>query len=285
MVDRKVVVIVAVAVGVVLVGGIAGAMLLGGGDDGNSDGGAEAGDGSDGGGSAATPTSAPTPAGNGTATNGTAMPTETAFPTLTPTDDSTPTGTPTVTPTATPIPTRTAKLPRRFSERAIELELRRLINDWREDQGLDPYTNANGSLVQDINAMSLNHSRAMAETGELDSESNNLTVAERYEAFELKRTCKFKEAGRENIVTPDRYRFQLIDKTYAGRNYEEDGETIYHENETQIARDIFETWTSNFYDSDVLSWENSNRLGIGIEITQTNEVWVTGNICGSGPTK
>jgi uncharacterized membrane protein len=32
MVDRKVVVIVAVAVGVVLVGGIAGAMLLGGGD-------------------------------------------------------------------------------------------------------------------------------------------------------------------------------------------------------------------------------------------------------------
>ena len=283
MVDRKVVVVVAVAVGVVLVGGIAGAMLLGGG--GNSDGGASAGDGSDGsdgGGSATTPTSAPTPSGNGT--NGTAIPTETAFPTLTPTDDSTPTGTPTVTPTATPIPTRTAKLPRRFSEREIELELRRLINDWREGQGLDPYTNANGSLVQEISAMSLNHSVAMAETGELDDESKNLTVSERYRAFELYETCKFKEAGRQNIVTPDRYRFQVIDKTYAGRNFEEDGETVYLENETQIARNIFETWTSNFYSSDVLSWENSNRLGIGIEITQTNEVWVTGNICGSGQT-
>jgi len=276
MVDRKVIVIVVVAVGVVLVGGIAGAMLLGSGD---SDGGGNAGDGSDdsGGGSAATPTSAPTPNGNGT-------PAETAFPTLTPTDDSTPTGTPMVTPTATPVPTRTAKLPRRFSEREIELELRRLINDWREEQGLDPYTNANGSLVTEINAMSLNHSVAIAETGELADESNNLTVSERYKAFELYETCKFKEADRQNIVTPDRYRFQVVDKTYAGRNFEEDGETVYLENETQIARNIFETWTSNFYSSDVLSWENSNRLGIGIEITRTNEVWATGNICGSGQT-
>ena len=275
MVDRKVVVIVALAVGVVLVGGIAGAMLLGGGD-GGSDGGAGTGDGSDGGGTAATPTSAPTSAANGTAANGTARPTETAFPTLTPTDDSTP--------TATPVPTRTAKLPRRFSEREIELELRRLVNDWRETQGLDPYSNANGSLVKEINAMSLNHSVAIAETGELADESKNLTVSERYKAFELYETCKFKEADRQNIVTPDRYRFQVVDKTYAGRNFEEDGETVYLENETQIARNIFETWTSNFYSSDVLSWENSNRLGIGIEITQTNEVWVTGNICGSGQT-
>ena len=279
MVDRKVIVIVVVAVGVVLVGGIAGAMLLGGGD---SDGGGNAGDGSDdsGGGSAATPTSEPTPNGNGAETNGTATPAETAFPTLTPTDDSTPT----VTPTATPVPTRTAKLPRRFSEREIELELRQLINDWREEQGLDPYTNANGSLVTEINAMSLNHSVAIAETGELADESKNLTVSERYKAFELYETCKFKEADRQNIVTPDRYRFQVVDKTYAGRNFEEDGETVYLENETQIARNIFETWTGNFYSSDVLSWENSNRLGIGIEITQTNEVWVTGNICGSGQT-
>jgi len=289
MVDRKVVVIVAVAVGVILIGGAAGAMLLGGGNGDTA--GADGSDGAaDGGGSAPTPTATATPSPNGTengtASNGTATPGETPFPTLTPTAVSTPTatGTPTVTPTATAIPTRTPMLPRRFSEREIELELRRMLNDWRSDQGLQPFTNQNGSLVKRLNRMGTNHSVVMAEKGELVHKSNNLSVAGRYRAFELEERCQFKKEDAQYIVTPAKYQFEVLHKTYAGQNYQEDGETVYHENETEVARDIFEEWTSNPVYRDVLDYPEINRLGIGIELTETNEVWVTGNICGAGKT-
>lgn len=290
MVDRKVVVIVAVAAGVVLVGGVAGAMLLGGGggdttppDDSDADA-----DG--GGGSADTPppaeTTAGTATGNGTATNGTGTPGETPFPTLTPTVASTPTpsGTPTVTPTATPVPTRTPMLTRRFDEREVGLELRRMLNDWREDRGLQPFTNANGSLVKQIDTMATNHSTAMADRGELVHKSNNLSVAQRYRAFELAERCKFKKEDAQYIVTPAKYQFEVLHKTYAGRNYQSGGETVYHENETAVARDIFEEWTSNAVYRNVLEYPEINRIGLGIVITEDNEVWVTGNICGASRT-
>ncbi|QLH78890.1 hypothetical protein HZS55_17030 [Halosimplex rubrum] len=297
MVDRKVVVGGAVAVVAVLViGGIAGAMVLGGGggdtptpDDGEDD----ADDGSDGG-SAATPTPAATTAGDGTAANGTGNGTAangtngtaTAFPTVTPTSAPTPTatGTPTVTPTPTAIPTRTPILPRKFEEREIELELRRMINDWRDRKGLQPFTNANGSLVKQINRMATNHSVAMSENGELVHESNGLSTGERYRAFGLADRCKFKKQDAQYIVDPenDAYQFEVLHKTYAGRNYEEGGETVYHENETAVARDIFQEWKSNPVYRDVLDYPEINRLGIGIELTEDNEVWATGNICEGG---
>jgi len=294
MVDRKILVAGAVAaVAVLAIGGIAGAMLLGGGGGGDTptpEPAEDSGDGGDGG--ADTPTPASTTVGTGTAANGTngtaANGTATAFPTLTPTvaptPVPTPTATPTVTPTPTAVPTRTPILPRRFSEREVELELRRMINDWRTDDGLDPYTNANGSLVKRINEMSLNHSRAMAERNELVYETYGLSVPERYAAFDLKETCTFKRQGKQFIVSPDNYQFQVIAKSYIGRNYQENGETVYHENETAVARDIFEAWTTNRVYADVLDYPNANRLGLGIEITEDNEVWVTGNICGSGDT-
>lgn len=283
MVDRKVVVIVAVAVGVVLVGGVAGAMLLGGGGGGDTTA-PDDGDGDAGGESAPTPTAAPTTAG--TATNATGTPEETPFPTLTPTVASTPTATPTVTPTPTDVPTRTPMLSRRFSEREVELELRELLNDWREDQGLQPFTNANGSLVMQINTMATNHSTAMSEKGELVHRLNGLTVGERYREFGLVERCKFKKEDAQYIVHPenDAYQFEVLHKTYAGRNYQDGGETVYHENETAIARDIFEEWTSNPVYRDTLDYPEINRLGIGIVITEDNEVWVTGNICGASKT-
>ncbi|WP_436910493.1 hypothetical protein [Halosimplex marinum] len=292
MVDRKLVVAGAVAaVAVLAVGGIAGAMLLGGGGgtgtptpddaDGSDDGG-------DGDSEPATPTAtaAANATANGTATNGTGNGTATAFPTLTPTSVPTPTATatPTVTPTPTAVPTRTPILPRKFEEREIELELRRMINDWRRDNGLDPYREANGSLVKQINEMSLNHSRAMADRDELVYETHGLTVPQRYMAFKLLETCKFKKAGEHYIVSPHKQQFQVIDRSYIGRNYQDSGETVYHENETAVARDIFETWTGNRVYAEVLNYPNANRLGLGIEITEDNEVWVTGNICGSGDT-
>ena len=288
MVDRKVVVIVAVAVGVILIGGAAGAMLLGGGGDTTADDDSDGAADGDSGGSAATPTAAATPSGNGTANgtdaNGTATPGETPFPTLTPTSVATATGTPTVTPTATPIKTRTPMLPRRFSEREIELEVRRMLNEWRDEQGLQPFTNQNGSLVKRINRMATNHSVAIADKDELVHESNNLSVAGRYRAFELEERCQFKKEDAQYIVTPGKYQFEVLHTTYAGRNYQDGGETVYHENETEVARDIFEAWTSNPVYRDVLDYPEINRLGIGIELTESNEVWVTGNICSTGKT-
>ncbi|WP_436928813.1 CAP domain-containing protein [Halosimplex halobium] len=290
MVDRKVVVAGAVAaVAVLVLGGIAGAMVLGGGGGGDTptpDEADSSDEADDGGGSADTPTQAPTTAGNGTATNGTVNGTATASPTLTPTSAPTPTATPTATPTVTPtptaVPTRTPTLPRRFSEREVELELRRLINDWRRANGLNAYANANGSLVERINRMSLNHSEAMAERGELVYRTHNLSVAGRYKEFGLFETCKFKKKDAQFIVRPDKNQFQVIGQTYIGRNFQEGGETVYHENETAVAREIFRDWTDNRVYADVLNYPNANRLGLGIEITEDNEVWVTGNICGTG---
>ena len=226
----------------------------------------------------ATPTGTPTLAGTATAT-----PAPTASPT--PTGVPTPTPAPTASPTpATPTPTRTQMLIRRFDPAEIESEIRRLVNEWRAEQELPAFSLADGSLVADLNRMARNHSVAMADAGQTVHTIDNRTSADRYRANDLYWNCRFKRVDNEYVVTPDDNGLEVLGRTYAGRSYvDTSGETDYNANETAVAADIVEAWTSRRPFRDRLAYRNASRIGIGVETTEDNEVYVTGNICGVDP--
>ena len=233
--------------------------------------------------STAVPTATPTdvPA---TATVATASPTATAtaVPTATPTQ--VPTPTPTVESTATPgsraTQTRTPMLIRRFDTDAIEAELRRLLDDWREQRGLRPFGNVDGNLVADLNEMATDHSVAMADEGETIHTIDNRSSADRYREHGLYWTCRFQQHNKTNIITADDNQLEVLAKTYAGTTYQSGAEsTDYNANETAVAEDIFEKWTTREPFRQRLSYRNATRIGIGIETTRKNEVYVTGNLC------
>jgi len=221
------------------------------------------------------PTLTPTPTATPTAVP---TPTPTATPTAVPTP--TPTATPTVTPEPTPTPTQTPMLIRRFDTAEIERELRRMLNDWREEEDLREFSQPDGRLVRQINRMALSHSVAMADEGKTIHEIDNVTSAQRYRNYDLFETCQFKKDGAQYIVTPTRNRLEVLGKTYAGKAYETSNGTRYNENETEVAQAIFESWTASRVFRDRLSYANATRIGIGVETTEDNEVYVTGNLCG-----
>ena len=239
------------------------------------------------GGAAPTPTSSPAPTATLTATGtSTSAPTPTltptATPTATPTTVPTPTATatPTVAPEPTPTPTRTPMLIRRFDTEEIEDHLRTLINDWRDERGLQPFTHPEGAVVRKLDRMATAHSVDMADLGETVHRIDNRSSAGRYRAFDLFETCQFKKRGAQYIVTPTRNRLEVLGKTYAGTTYRGPDGPRYNDNESMVASAIFENWRTNSVFRDRLAYANATRIGIGIETTEKNEVYVTGNVCG-----
>jgi len=217
---------------------------------------------------------------------GTRAVTVTTAPTASPTSVPTPTVTPgsTESPTATPPATRTPMLIRRFEAAEIESEIRRLVNEWRDEQGLSRFVLPDGRLVTDLNAMARSHSVAMADTGEVAHTIDNSSSVDRYHEFDLYWNCRFKRANHDYIVSPERNSMEVLAQTYAGRAYTTGGgETEYNANETAVARDVVETWTNDPAFRERLSYRNATRLGVGVETTRDNEVYVTGNLCGVRP--
>ncbi|MFB6150869.1 MAG: CAP domain-containing protein [Haloarculaceae archaeon] len=222
----------------------------------------------------ATPTATPTVAA-----------TSTAAPTVapTPTPTLTPTPTATATATATPVPTRTPMLIRRFDVAKIERELRRLINEWRSERGLDRFEGPDGRIVDQLEEMAYDHSVAMADLGETVHTIDNQTSAERFREYDLYRRCMFRKANASYLVTAEHNRLELVARTYAGRAVETKNGTRYNANETAVARAIFEDWTRPEPFRQRLAYVNATRIGIGIELTRNNEVYVTGAVCGASP--
>ncbi|MFC7195923.1 CAP domain-containing protein [Halosimplex aquaticum] len=93
-------------------------------------------------------------------------------------------------------------------------------------------------------------------------------------------TCKFKKSGAQYVVTPTRNRLEVLGKTYAGRAYETANGTRYNGDERAVAAAVFESWVETGPYRDRLSYANATRIGIGIETTEDNEVYVTGDLCG-----
>jgi len=228
-------------------------------------------------------TSTPSPS---TTPTPTPTPSPTPVPTPTPTSTMIPTPTPTVTPTPTPTarPTRTPKLIRRFDEREIRAELVKRLNDWRAQRDLPPYLD-NQTMSKKLHWMAKNHSIDMADFGEVTFYIDNKSSADRYRQHGLFYGCSFQTEDKREYVTPRYNQLELIGMTYAGKTYQEDGETRYNADESQIAQAIFEDWISRLPFRQKLSHVNTNRIGIGVELTQKNAVYVTADLCtdeGSG---
>jgi uncharacterized protein YkwD len=237
----------------------------------------------------ATPTASPVPAPATLSATTTASPASTVTHAPTPTATLTPTPTTTATAPATatrspsPTTTRTPMLVRRFEVAEIESEIRRLVNEWRDEQGLPGLSTVETRLVADLNAMARSHSVAMADAGETIHTIDNRTSADRYHEYEVYWECRFHRNGHEYTVTPNRNRLEVLGKTYAGRTYTDVDGTDYNANETAVARDIVEAWTTREPFRQRLSYRNVTRLGVGVETTRDNEVYVTGNLCGVKP--
>lgn len=205
----------------------------------------------------------------------TAVPTSTTVPTPT----AVPPGT--TRPAETATPPRTPMLIRRFDVEEIEAELRRLLDEWREERGRQPFVQAEGNLVADLDGMARNHSVAMANRGATVHEIDDRSSADRYRAHDLYWNCWFKSDSGTYFLTPDDNGLEVLGKTYAGRTYRDGVEsTDYNANETAVARDVFDGWMDARPYRDRLAYRNASRIGIGIETTRDNEVYVTGNLCG-----
>ncbi len=169
---------------------------------------------------------------------------------------------------------------RRFDTEEIERHLRRNVDEWRAEQGLRPFGHPDGSVVGKLDRMATSHSVDMADLGETIHRIDNRSSAQRYRDAELFETCKFKKDGAQYIVTPTRNRLEVLGKTYAGQAYETSNGTRYNGDEAAVADAIFESWTDARPFRERLSYANASRIGIGVETTEDNEVYVTGTLCG-----
>jgi len=246
-----------VLVGVLVIGGGA-ALVLGGGDAG----------------AGGTPTAVD-------ATPLPVTPTPTATPTASPT--ATPTQPSTATVTATPtIAPRTATPQRTFSERRVEVLVVEALNEWRASEGLE-LLEGNGTTAERLREMAREHSVAMADEGEVTHVIDGTASVDRYERHDLVRLCSWKAAGRNATIDPGNNgylktdnAFEAIGRTYAGREYD-DGQ--FNGDEQAVADAIVEQWQSDLYFPRRMLLPNATHVGVGAEITQAGEVYVTADVC------
>jgi len=187
--------------------------------------------------------------------------------------------------TAEPEQTRTTILPRRFDERRIETLIGQLINDEREAAGYDRLT-INGSLAVTVETMARDHSVSMADHGTVSHEINGNHSTNRYKEYDLYHTCKWESGLRNSIVRSDNNgpeaspnSLEAVGKTVAGQEYEAGGETRFNADERAVARSIVESWFANDIFERRLTLPNAGSVGVGIEITQSGEVYATANMC------
>lgn len=177
---------------------------------------------------------------------------------------------------------RTTVLPRRFDERRIEVLVGRYVNDRRAAAGLDPLA-LNGSLAGDVGTMARDHSVAMANEGELTHVIDGNASADRYEASDLFRACQWESGLRDSIVSPENNgpessdnALEAVGFTVAGQPYD-DGR--FNADEADVARAVVSAWWADSTYERRLTLPEAGSLGVGVEVTQSGEVYVTANLC------
>jgi uncharacterized protein YkwD len=204
-------------------------------------------------------------------------------PTATPGSTPTPTATPAASGTATPTETATQRqesIPaREFNEQNISDYVRQFLNEEREAAGVPPFESGLQTEA-DLNEMAKGHSEQMAIAGQAIHEIDGVSSKDRYENSGLYDRCTFKSAEGDYIENPDGTDFEAVEKTVAGQAYEEDGEQRFHATDKEVARKIVDDWMAWPDYRERLTLRNANIVGIGVEITDTGNVYVTANICG-----
>jgi len=195
--------------------------------------------------------------------------------------------TPTATPTAVGTPTttdvvRTSILPRRFDRRRIEVLVVEEINEERANRGLEPLT-GNTSVAKRVRTMARNHSVTMADEGAVRHRINGTTSTTRYKEYKLYRLCSWKAAGRQAIIAADsngyeanKSALEAVGRTYAGREY---GDNQFNGNERAVAETVVDGFFSDYRFDQRLTLPNATVAGVGAEITQSGEVYVTVDLC------
>ena len=197
----------------------------------------------------------------------------------TPVPTSEPSGTTTPTPTET-APSQQESIPaREFNEQNVSNYVRQFLNEEREAAGVPPFESGLQTEA-DLNEMAKGHSEQMASEGKAIHKIDGVSSEDRYENSGLYDRCTFKSAEGDYIEQPDRNRFEAVEKTVAGQTYEEDGEQRFHATDKEVARKIVDDWMAWPDYRERLTLRNANIVGIGVEITDTGNVYVTANICG-----
>lgn len=224
------------------------------------------------------PASGQTADGNETGGDATPLPNETT---------SSPTPFPEAPPTAVgpggPSPTvtlaeRTTVSYRRFDENRIAALVKDRINDRRERAGLSPLQ-ADGNTVDRLDAMATTHSIAMADAGKVRNFLDGNSSADRYREFGLYSSCAFSNEAETFIVDADGNQLEVIGEASAGRAYGTQANPQFNENESQVADQIVREWWADRAKRDRLSWDNAERIGVGVEVTQDGSVYTTANLC------
>ncbi|WP_136715402.1 CAP domain-containing protein [Halorientalis salina] len=177
---------------------------------------------------------------------------------------------PSVTESGTPEPgeTRTVVGFRRYDSDDIETEMERFINEYRQSRGLDPLSTT-GLTAKRVDWMARNHSIAMAAEGKAIHKIDGQSSADRYREADLYGVCQFQKDGGGATISVDNAMFENVETVSAE----------YYLNDTTIAREIVDQWTSNQYLRTRLTYENANQIGTGVEITDSGDVYATANVC------
>ena len=198
-------------------------------------------------------------------------------------NSTTPTPTPeangTTTPTETATPQQESIPAREFNEQNVSNYVRQFLNEEREAAGVPPFESGLQTEA-DLNEMAKGHSEQMAIEGKAIHKIDGVSSKDRYEDTGLYDRCTFKSAEGDYIEQPDRNRFEAVEKTVAGQTYEEGGEERFHATDKEVARKIVDDWMAWPDYRERLTLRNANIVGIGVEITDTGNVYATANICG-----
>jgi len=270
MVNRVVVVLGIVFVGVLAVGGLL-AMVLGGAPMGGE-------------GGAATPAvvdSTPLPPATTAPATGTTAATATSASAPTPTAVATSTAA-APTATASPTPARTTVPVEAFDPREIERQVVAAVNDRRAAAGL-PALSTSGGAADRLTWMARNHSIAMADEGQATHRIDGRDSADRYRAADLYDRCSWAAENGGYLVKADNppgNPLEAVGVTTVGQVYTDGGQRRFAGNDTAVARAVVESWWETDTYQPRLTRAGAERIGVGVELTRANEAFVTATLCG-----
>jgi uncharacterized protein YkwD len=195
------------------------------------------------------------------------------------------TETPTATATEAPesaVEEQTPISPRQFNDQNVTGYVEQYINEERQAKGLEPL-DVTGTTADRLDDLALDHSNDMAAEGRAIHEIDGKSSADRYRSHGLYDACVYESTRGSYVVKPDnpeQNQFEAIAKAVAGQTYTVDGEERFLEDDQAVAKAIVDDWMASSIYSDRLLLPGVQRLGVGVTITNTGNVYATANVCG-----
>lgn len=190
------------------------------------------------------------------------MDAESGTTTVTPTPTATPTATPSATPTSTPTPVPSVD-PASIDAADVEQAIVDQINSARDDRGLDALSRSG-----ELREMARFHSDNMAEQQYLSHSAGGFNTEQRYERFDLADQCRF--ADDTNTGTREDESIEVYGRVTVGPNGTD---------ATQLADAAVTNWFGDDESETILTYQNANKLGVGVTITESGQVYLTVDLC------